>query len=204
MDSLTRLATAQRQIGLAAGEPPTAKGYTPSVFSLLPELLERSGRTEDGSITGFYSVLVEADDLSDPICDAVRSVTDGHVFLSRRLAGRGRYPAIDVLQSVSRVMGDVADPEHLSASEEVRRLIALHAEVEDMVNIGAYRSGANADYDLAVRWSPDIRRFLAQPVTEPADFAATVGRIKDMHRAIREEPDRSKQAGTPDLSGPEG
>jgi FliI/YscN family ATPase len=178
MDSLTRLATAQRQIGLVAGEPPTTRGYTPSVFNLLPELLERSGRTENGSITGFYTVLVEGDETGDPVADAARSVTDGHIWLSRDLANRGHWPAIDVLQSVSRVMMDVTDPEHQAAAAQVRRLMALHAEIEDLLNIGAYQGGSNAEHDLAVQSIGAIRNFLCQPIGERADFAQAVASLK--------------------------
>ncbi len=184
MDSLTRLATAQRQIGLAAGEPPATKGYTPSVFSLLPNLLERCGRTEKGSITGFYSVLVEADDLADPIADAARSVTDGHVLLSRHLASRGQYPAVDLLGSVSRVMIDVADPAHRAAAKDIQRLVALYAEIEEMVHIGAYRSEGGTEYDLAVRWLGEIRKFLAQEMNESSDFESTLAELMELHRTI--------------------
>ena len=184
MDSLTRLAMAQRQIGLAAGEPPTTKGYTPSVFSLLPQLLERSGSAERGSITGFYAVLVEGDDMAEPISDAARAVTDGHVYLSRDLANRGHFPAVDVLQSVSRVMIDVADEEHLDAAREVQALIARYQEVEDVVSIGAYEAGTNAQYDLAIRMMPLIRPFLAQRIDEPADFEKTRARLTELHRQI--------------------
>ena len=187
MDSLTRLATAQRQIGLAAGEPPAARGYTPSVFSLLPELMERAGRTNRGSITGFYSVLVEGDDAADPITDAVRSVTDGHIFLSRQLAGRGQYPAVDVLASVSRVMRDVVDGEHRQAAGDVHRLMSLHAEIEDLVSIGAYQSGASAAADLAVEMMPEIRRFLAQDIAERAEFAAAKASLLALREAIRRQ-----------------
>ncbi|MFB3890499.1 MAG: FliI/YscN family ATPase [Phycisphaerae bacterium] len=184
MDSLTRLAAAQRLIGLSAGEPPATKGYTPSVFTLLPQLLERSGRTEEGSITGFYTVLVEGDDLSEPVSDAVRAVTDGHVYLSRELANRGQYPAIDVLRSVSRVMVDVADQEHRAAAREVHRLIALYSEIEDLVNIGAYQGGANAEYDAAIKAMPLIRGFLAQSIAEPSSLDQTLASLKDLQRQI--------------------
>ncbi|HUU59035.1 MAG TPA: FliI/YscN family ATPase [Phycisphaerae bacterium] len=186
MDSLTRLAGAQRQIGLAAGEPPATKGFPPSVFSLLPELLERCGKTETGSITGFYSALVEGDDPSDPITDAVRSVTDGHVYLSRDLANRGHYPAVDVLRSISRVRPDVTDSQHRSAVAEARRVIAAYSEVEDLLNVGAYESGSNPTYDLAIRAMPWIREFLAQPLDTPSAFSETVARLKDLARRIRE------------------
>lgn len=162
MDSLTRLAMAQRQIGLVVGEPPATRGYTPSVFSLLPRLLERTGRTTKGSITGFYTVLVEGDDAVDPISDAVRSVTDGHIQLSRQLANRGHYPPIDCLASVSRVMSDVIDQEHLQAARQVQRWLALYSEVEDVVTIGAYRHGSSPEYDQAIRAVSEIHRFLQQ------------------------------------------
>jgi len=168
VDSLSRLATAQRQIGLAAGEPPTTKGYTPSVFSLLPQLLERAGRAESGSITAFYAVLVAGDDMADPIGDAARAVTDGHVYLARALANRGHFPAIDVLQSVSRVMVDVAERAHLDAARDVQALMAAYEEVEDMVNVGAYQKGTSAEYDLAIEMMPAVREFLAQPMDQLA------------------------------------
>jgi flagellum-specific ATP synthase len=183
VDSLTRLATAQRQIGLAAGEPPATKGYTPSVFNLLPQLLERTGRTEEGSVTAFYAVLAEADDQAEPISDAVRAVTDGHIWLSRQLAQRGHYPAIDYLQSVSRVMIDVAEGEHLAAAAEIRRLMALYAEIEDMVTIGAYQGGGS-EYDLAVKAMPLIRAFLDQPIERREDFDDTVAALKELCRRI--------------------
>jgi len=192
MDSLTRLADAQRQIGLAAGEPPATRGYTPSVFSLLPELLERSGRTNKGSITGFYSALVEADDLNDPISDAVRSVTDGQVFLTRHLADRGHWPAIDVLRSVSRVMIDVTDRPHQDAARDLHRQLALYAEIEEMVNIGAYKPSGDGEYDLAVRMLPEIRRFLAQGIGEHADFEKTKAALMSLHRSMGRQPARPR------------
>ncbi|MGA2265066.1 MAG: FliI/YscN family ATPase [Phycisphaerae bacterium] len=184
VDSLTRLATAQRQIGLVAGEPPTTKGYTPSVFNILPQLLERSGRTERGSVTGFYAVLAEGDDLNEPVSDAVRAVTDGHIHLSRELANRGQYPAIDCLRSVSRVMIDLVDAPHRLAAKELNRLMTLYAQVEDMVSIGAYRPGTSADFDLAIKAMPWIRSFLAQGIDEPEAFADTRGRLLELHKQI--------------------
>jgi flagellum-specific ATP synthase len=174
MDSVTRLATAQRQIGLAAGEPPATKGYTPSVFNLLPELMERCGRTGEGSITGFYTVLVEAEDPTDPICEAVRAVTDGHIWLSRALAHRGHWPAIDCLQSVSRVMRDIIGVEHRSAADWARRQIGLYAGIEEMLNIGAYKSGGNSECDHAIRAMEGLRRFLRQSIDERSEWLATV------------------------------
>ncbi|HMQ15714.1 MAG TPA: FliI/YscN family ATPase [Phycisphaerae bacterium] len=162
MDSLTRLAMAQRQIGLSAGEPPTAKGYPPSAFGLLPRLLERAGRTRQGSITGIYTVLVEGGDIDEPLADAVRGILDGHIWLSRPLANRGHYPAIDVLQSVSRVADDVVGPQVSRAAREVRRVLAIWNDIEDLVSIGAYVPGANKDYDLAVRTREAVEKFLQQ------------------------------------------
>ncbi len=184
-DSLTRLAMAQRQIGLAAGEPPATKGYPPSVFNLLPQLLERSGRVGSGSITGFYTVLVEGDDLADPVGDAARAVTDGHLCLSRSLANRGQFPAVDVLQSVSRVMVDVADAEHQEAARKVLSLLALHDEVEDMVNIGAYRMGTSIEHDLAIRMAPAVRELFAQRIDQSATFDQARMGLLDLHARLR-------------------
>ncbi len=172
-DSVTRAAMAARQIGLAAGEPPASKGYPPSVFAMLPRLLERSGRTEHGSITGLYTVLVEGDDLNDPVSDAVRGILDGHVVLSRRLANRGLYPAISVLESISRVMPDIVDAPQMQAAQSIKRLMAVWEEIEDLVNIGAYASGTNAEYDLAIRMRPAIETFLRQGIDEGFDFDAS-------------------------------
>jgi len=166
MDSLTRLAMAQRQIGLTAGEPPATKGYPPSVFAMLPQLLERSGRTPTGSITGFYTVLVEGDDITEPVADATRGVLDGHVWLSRGLANRAHYPAISVLESISRVMVDVVDREHLAAAQIVKRVLATWQDIEDLVNIGAYAAGTNPQFDLAVFGKPLIDEFLQQRIEE--------------------------------------
>jgi len=195
-DSLTRLATAQRQIGLAAGEPPATKGYPPSVFHLLPQLLERCGRTRRGSITGFYTVLVEGDDPADPVADAVRAVTDGHIFLSRDLANRGHYPAVDVLRSVSRVMADVAAPEHRDAARQVQATLAMYEEVEDMVNIGAYREGASVAHDVAIRFAPALREMFAQRTDASAgadDAASGLIDIASRMRAMRRELSRGPQ-----------
>jgi flagellum-specific ATP synthase len=162
MDSLTRLCHAQRQIGLAASEPPATKGYPPSVFALLPQVLERAGKTQMGSVTGFYTVLVEGDDFNEPIPDAVKGITDGHIWLNRALANRGHYPAVDVVQSISRVRGDVCDAEQQKMARRVLSLVATYADIEDLVNIGAYVPGANPDYDLAVQARPRILAFLQQ------------------------------------------
>ncbi len=168
MDSLTRLALAQREIGLAAGEPPTTRGFPPSVFALLPKLLERAGRSPRGSITGFYSVLVEGDDPNEPVCDTVRGLLDGHTWLSRKLAVRGHYPAIDVLESISRLMIEVTSREHREAAQLVRELMAAYREHEDLISVGAYRRGSNRTVDLAIDMQPEINNFLRQRVDEPS------------------------------------
>lgn len=174
MDSITRFCQAQRQIGLAIGEPPATKGYTPSVFALLPSLLERCGRTSDGSITGFFAVLVEGDDLTDPISDAVRSILDGHVVLSRDLANRAHWPAIDVLQSVSRVANDVTSSECRVARQLLIRLLSDYNDVADMVNIGAYAAGSNPDYDIAIAMKSTLDQFLQQRHDEIAPYERTI------------------------------
>ncbi len=196
MDSLTRMAMAQRQIGLAAGEPPTTKGYPPSVFSLMPQLLERAGRTGRGSITGLYTVLVEGDDINEPISDAARGFLDGHVWLSRSLANRGHYPAVSVLESISRVMADVTDESHAAAARTIRRLMAVWADIEDMVNIGAYTPGANAEYDLVIRMKPKIDAFLRQGVSEPAAFAQSRERLIELAAEATAAPEPVRPATT--------
>jgi flagellum-specific ATP synthase len=176
MDSVTRLAQAQRQVGLAAGEPPATKGYPPSVFAMLPTLLERSGRTMKGSITGFYAVLIEGDELTDPITDATRGILDGHIMLTEALAQQGHWPAIDVVRSISRVADDVTDADHRAARQQVIRLIAAYRQVEDLVNIGAYAAGSNPDFDLAIAAKPVVDQLLRQGRNEvrgAADFAVT-------------------------------
>lgn len=170
MDSVTRFAMAQREIGLAVGEPPTTRGYPPSVFGLLPRLLERAGNVGNGSITGMYAVLVEADDLNDPIGDASRSILDGHIALSRDLASRGHYPAIDILQSVSRVMGDVTNDEHQALARQIRANLATYRDAEDLINIGAYVQGSNPNIDQAIRLMPGIRALLQQGLFESTAF----------------------------------
>jgi flagellum-specific ATP synthase len=184
MDSLTRMAIAQRQIGLAAGEPPTAKGYPPSVFALLPRLLERAGRTSEGSITGIYSVLVEGDDLDEPLADAVRGILDGHVWLARSLANRGHYPAVDVLNSISRVAVEVTDPEHQRAAMLVRRVLATWHDIEDLVSIGAYVPGANPEYDLAVQTHQAVMAFLQQDRNCGYAFAESAAELKRLGQLI--------------------
>ncbi|MGH7176404.1 MAG: FliI/YscN family ATPase [Tepidisphaeraceae bacterium] len=167
MDSLTRMAQAQRQIGLAAREPPATKGFPPSVFALLPEVLERAGNTATGSITGFYTVLVEADDFNEPIPDAVKGISDGHLWLSRALATRNHYPALDVIQSISRVRADVCESTQVSAARRVVALLSVYQDIEDLVNIGAYVRGANPTNDLAVDARPRIVEFLKQDSKRP-------------------------------------
>lgn len=182
MDSVTRFAGAQREVGLAVGEPPTTKAYPPSVYSLLPKLLERAGTSAKGSITGFYSVLVEGDDMNDPIADAVRSIVDGHVVLSRDLASRGHYPAVDVLESVSRVMIEVTPDRHKELALEMRRVLATYRDAEDLVNIGAYVPGSNRDIDEALRRMPAVRNFLQQGLAEPSSLEEIAGH---MDKALR-------------------
>jgi FliI/YscN family ATPase len=166
MDSLTRFAMAQREIGLAAGEPPTTRGYPPSVFAMLPRLVERAGRTATGSITAFYTVLVEGDDTNEPVSDTVRGLLDGHTILSRRLAGRGHYPAVEVLESISRLMNDIAGDEHRAAAQIVRELLSAYRDHEDLISIGAYRAGANPTVDIAMAMLPELQRFLRQNIQE--------------------------------------
>jgi flagellum-specific ATP synthase len=177
MDSLTRFAQAQREIGLAAGEPPASKGYCPSVFSLLPRLIERLGCAENGSITGILTVLVENDDLSDPVADSARSLLDGHIVLSRKLAERAHYPAVDILQSVSRLMSVVATKEHKIAAQKLREIYATYLDAEDLINIGAFSSGSNRRIDGAIALIDKIREFLIQPVREKTSFNETVQRL---------------------------
>lgn len=184
MDSTTRIAMAQRQIGLSSGEPPTTRGYPPSVFALFPKLFERCGRTDRGSITGLYTVLVEGDDINEPISDAIRGVLDGHVWLSRDLANRGHYPAVSVLDSISRAMSDVVDADHLSAAAEVRRVLAVWNDIEDLVNVGAYAAGTNVEFDVAVQMKPAIDEFLQQRIAERAEFKATRQGLLDLAAQI--------------------
>jgi len=162
MDSVTRLAMAQREIGLAAGEPPSQKGYTPSVFNLLPRILERAGNFQKGSITGFFTVLVEGDDFNEPISDAVRSILDGHIILSRRLAAAGHYPPIDVLHSLSRLCTQLSEAADLEAARKIREALAVYDEAKDLIELGAYVSGSNPRLDAAVRVRPEINAFLQQ------------------------------------------
>lgn len=175
MDSVTRFAMAQREIGLSIGEPPSSKGYTPSVFSTLPKLLERAGSYEgEGSITGLYTTLVEADDNNDPVGDSVRSIVDGHIVLSRALAHKAHYPAIDVLQSSSRVMKAVSPPEQVKLAQLMKELLATYKDAEDLVNIGAYKPGSNAKIDKAIKYIEQINDFLRQNVDDPTNYQSTI------------------------------
>ena len=173
MDSITRVAMAQREVGLAIGEPPTTRGYTPSTFAMLPKLLERAGMGELGSITGLYAVLVEGDDMDEPVADAVRSILDGHIVLSRRLQSQGHYPAIDVLESVSRVMVDVVSEAHFDTSNRIKEVLVNYREAEDLINVGAYQEGNNPDIDYAIRYVNGINGFLRQGIQESTPFQQT-------------------------------
>ncbi len=184
MDSVTRLAMAQREIGLAAGEPPSQKGYTPSVFNLLPKIFERAGRFRKGSITGFFTVLVEGDDFNEPICDAVRAILDGHIVLSRELGAAGHYPAIDVLQSVSRLAPRLYSPEQKEAALKIRDAMATHQRSEDLINLGAYASGANPKLDAAIRLRPQLLDFLKQDSAANTPFAETMSRLREMAQLV--------------------
>jgi flagellum-specific ATP synthase len=177
LDSLTRFAMAAREIGLAAGEPPTNKGYTPSVFTRLAQLVERAGEFRTGSITAFYTVLMEGDDQQDPLVDAVRSLLDGHVVLSRTLAAEGWYPPIEVLDSISRLMPAVTQPEHRAHAGLLRRLMAVYARSEDLVRIGAYKPGADPDLDRALRARPMLRAFMTQDAHEQVNLAECVRQL---------------------------
>ncbi|MBJ6363378.1 flagellar protein export ATPase FliI [Paenibacillus sp. GCM10012307] len=177
MDSVTRYAMALREVGLAIGEPPATRGYTPSVFAELPKLLERAGTGPTGSITAFYTVLVDGDDMNEPIADAVRGILDGHIVLSRALAHKGHFPAIDVLQSVSRVMKEIVTEEHQDAANELKSLLATFRDSEDLINIGAYQSGSNAEIDRAIEYIDAIRGFTQQKTTEKVDFEEAKQRL---------------------------
>ncbi len=177
MDSLTRFAMAQRELGLSAGEPPTTKGYTPSVFALLPKLLERAGKWKNGSITALYTVLVEGDDMNDPIADASRAILDGHIVLSRDIARQNQYPPIDVLSSVSRVMYDVTSKEHVNLSSQFKELLATYKEAEDMINIGAYVKGSNPQIDRALRLIEPMRSYLKQDIEESATLELSIKQL---------------------------
>jgi len=180
MDSVTRLAMAQREIGLAAGEPPSQKGYTPSVFNLLPKILERAGNFQKGSITGFFTILVEGDDFNEPICDTSRAILDGHIILSRRLAESAHYPAIDITSSVSRLASQLASPEEASAAIKVREALSLLSDSKDLVELGAYLPGKNPKLDQAIRMQPEINAFLRQLTSEKSSLADTHQQLRSL------------------------
>ena len=182
MDSVTRFAMAQREVGLATGEPPTTRGYTPSVFALLPKLMERSGTAEIGSITGLYTILVEGDDFNEPIADQSRSILDGHIILSRSLAAKNHYPAIDVAQSVSRLMVNLVSDEQKNAAGRLREVLARYAEAEDLINIGAYVKGSNAKIDYAISKIEEVNDFLKQGTFEKIDFEETAQIVQSIFR----------------------
>ncbi len=184
IDSITRLATAQREVGLTIGEPPATKGYPPSVFAFLPQLLERAGTSDKGSITGIFTVLVEGDDIDEPIADTARSILDGHIVLSRRLANKNHYPAIDVLESVSRCMPDVVSPEHMERVTLLKDLMATYREHEDLIQIGAYAKGSNEQIDKAIRLDEPMRRFLRQSRLESVKFSETERQIMELVKSV--------------------
>jgi flagellum-specific ATP synthase len=178
MDSVTRLAMAQREIGLAAGEPPSQKGYTPSVFGLLPKIFERAGNFEHGSITGFFTVLVEGDDMNEPIADAVRAILDGHIVLSRNLGAAGHYPAVDVLRSVSRLSTQVSDSSQIQASRKLREALSLVDQAQDLINLGAYSKGSNPRLDNVLSIREEINRFLQQEPHDASSRKDTLARLQ--------------------------
>ena len=180
MDSLTRFAMAQREVGLAVGEPPVTRGYTPSVFSVMPRLLERSGTSDKGSITGLYTVLVDGDDMNEPITDTVRSILDGHIVLARDLANRNHYPAIDVLSSVSRVMPNIINDEHMSFSNEIKNILSVYKDAEDLINIGAYVKGSSRSIDRAIDKIDAINSFLRQTILEKVEMKEVMTTMKNI------------------------
>lgn len=182
MDSVTRFAMAQREIGLAIGEPPATKGYTPSVFAKLPRLMERAGMSDKGSITAFYTVLVDGDDFNEPIADAVRGILDGHIVLSRALAAKNHYPAIDVLNSISRLMSEIADDDHKSAASFARDLMATYKNSEDLINIGAYVKGSNKKIDLSIEYNEEITNYLKQGMKEHCSFSESISKLENIFK----------------------
>ncbi|MDD2715501.1 MAG: flagellar protein export ATPase FliI [Candidatus Wallbacteria bacterium] len=180
MDSVTRFAMSQREVGQAVGEPPATRGYTPSVFALMPRLMERAGTSEKGSITGLYTILVEGDDLDEPVADTVRGILDGHLVLSRRLASLNHYPAIDILQSLSRLMIEVVNESHLKAANRLKALLATYSEAEDLINIGEYVKGSNAEIDQAVAMKDRFNKFLIQGIFEKCDYDETLEQLVGM------------------------
>lgn len=184
MDSVTRLAMAQREIGLAAGEPPSQKGYTPSVFAILPKIFERAGSFKTGSITGFFTVLVEGDDFNEPIADAVRGILDGHIILSRHLGAAGHYPAIDVLSSVSRVASQIASKDHMMAARKIREALATYQNSEDLISLGAYIAGSNTKLDTSIRARDSIIKFLRQDADQKVGLAETLGGLATIAASV--------------------
>lgn len=180
MDSVTRVAMAQREIGLAVGEPPTTKGYTPSVFATLPKLLERTGTNEKGTITAFYTVLVDGDDMNEPIADSVRGILDGHFVLDRDLANKGQYPAINVLKSISRIMNGIVSDKHIKAAEFFRETLSTYIDAEDLINIGAYKRGASEDIDAAINLYPEILAYLKQEIKEKVSMDSSINTLIDL------------------------
>lgn len=180
MDSLTRFSMAQRELGLASGEPPVSRGYPPSVYGEMPQLLERAGRSDKGSITGLYTVLVDGDDFNEPIADTARSILDGHIVLDRKIAQKNHYPAIDVLQSISRVMSSIVDPQHKKAAGQLKNVLATYAEAEDLVNIGAYKAGSNPSIDYALSKIDAVDEFLQQDVYEKLSFEESIQRLEEL------------------------
>jgi flagellum-specific ATP synthase len=197
MDSVTRLAMAQREIGLAAGEPPSQKGYTPSVFNLLPRILERAGNFKKGSITGFFTVLVEGDDFNEPICDAVRSILDGHIILSRKLASEGHYPAIDILHSVSRLTSQIASGPQKEAARRLRQALSAYRDAEDLIQLGAYLSGTNPELDASIRLRPEILGFLRQDHTTNATLQDTLTKLDTLSRQLQPPAQQAPAAHAP-------
>ncbi len=180
MDSLTRFSMAQREIGLASGEPPVSRGYPPSVYSEMPKLLERAGNSERGSITGLYTVLVDGDDFNEPITDTARSILDGHIMLSRKLGHKNHYPAIDILQSISRCMSSIVTREHKEAAGRLKNVLATYRDAEDLINIGAYKNGSNSDIDYAISKIKDVNHFLRQDVDAKHDFSEELAMLMEI------------------------
>ncbi|HHZ91846.1 TPA: FliI/YscN family ATPase [Candidatus Poribacteria bacterium] len=188
MDSVTRMAMAQREVGMTVGEPPTTRGYTPSVFSMLPKLMERAGTSDQqGSITGFYTVLVEGDDMMEPITDATRAILDGHIVLSRELASQGHYPAIDILESISRLMVDIVPKAHQNVADALRELLAIYRENQTLINIGLYRKGTNPDIDIAIDYRNEILNFLRQEMMEKVEYEDLLTHLYEIFPDIANE-----------------
>lgn len=183
-DTVTRAAMSGREVGLSIGEPPTMKGYPPSIFSWLQRVLERTGITDKGSITALYTVLVEGDDINDPVCDTVRGIIDGHIVLSRKIAAQNHFPAIDVLGSVSRLFTEICDPEHMEAAGKMRELLATYQDARDLIDVGAYEHGSNPKIDIALQMMPEINRFLRQSVKDIVNMDMTISTLKGMMRGI--------------------